>query len=89
MTEVIREAARERQFVKRVNPVCPLVIELPIAMGVRLLLSVAGSHTHMKRDDIRLHVRKVVGSAREVRLLAINGVLLQRSRQAIIRPWPP
>jgi len=27
----------------------------------------------MERDDIRLHVRKVVRSAREVRLLAVDG----------------
>src|SRR4030095_4467414 len=37
LIELIREAACERKFVQRVNPVCSLIIEFPVRMGVALL----------------------------------------------------
>jgi len=45
LPEIVRESAGERQFIQRVNPVRPLVVELPIAVRVRLLLAVAGALT--------------------------------------------
>ena len=72
LTEIVREAACKGQFIKRVNPVRPLVVELPIRVNVRLLIGIVRPHALIKGDDIRLFVGEVVGGAREVRSPAVD-----------------
>jgi len=55
-----------------VNPVRPLVVELPIRVNVRLLIGIVRPHALIKGDDIRLFVGEVVGGAREVRSPAVD-----------------
>src|SRR3984893_15101962 len=67
LPEIVCEAAGERQFVKRMDPVRALIVEFPIGMHIRLLEGVVVSHALVDRYDVGLHIREVIGRAREVR----------------------
>ncbi len=56
----VREAAGEGQFVKRVDPVRPQIVELPIGVDVRLLERVVGPHALVDRHDVGLRIREVI-----------------------------
>src|ERR1700746_1559051 len=72
LPEIVREAARERQFIKRVDPIRPQIVELPIGVDVRLLEGIVSPHALIDRDDVCLVVGEVVGSARQVRSLDVD-----------------
>src|ERR1700737_1409033 len=55
------------------NPICSLIVELPIRVDVRLLHGVVSSHADMQRDDICLRVGEGVGRAWEMSGPAIDG----------------
>jgi hypothetical protein len=72
LPEIVRKSARKRQFIKRVNPVCPQIVGLPIGVNVRLLEGIVRPHALVNWDDIRLHIGKVVFCAREVRRPSVD-----------------
>src|SRR6266550_5325475 len=54
LPKIVREAARERQFIKRVDPIRPQIVELPIGVDVRLLEGIVSSHALIDRDYVGL-----------------------------------
>src|SRR5207237_9631185 len=73
LPEIVRETASKGQFIKRVNPVRPGIVELPVGVDIRLLHGVVGAHALMNWDDVRLLVGEVVGLTREVWCLPVEG----------------
>src|SRR5215813_10069854 len=73
LPEIVWEAPRKGQFIKRVDPVGAEVVELPIGMDIRLLHGVVSAHALVNGDNIGLQVGEAVGGAGEVRGLAVEG----------------
>ena len=51
---------RERQFIQRMNPVRPQIVELPISVSVTLLQGIIGTHAQIEGNDVGLNVRKMI-----------------------------
>jgi hypothetical protein len=73
LSEIVRKATRERKFIKRVNPVRPQIVELPIRVDIGLLHGVVSSHALVQRDHIRSHLREVIGRAWKAGIPPIYG----------------
>jgi hypothetical protein len=73
LPENIREAAGDRQFVKRVDPVGAEIVGLRVRVYVRLLVRVLRPHALIDRNEVGLHVRRVIRRAGEVRGTTVDG----------------
>src|SRR5262249_43441598 len=60
LAKIIRKSPRERQFIQRMNPVRPEVIELPISVGVTLLQGVVGTHAQIQGNNVGLNVWEMI-----------------------------
>src|SRR3989442_5008640 len=49
------------------------VVELPVGVAVGLLQAVVGSHAQVNRDDVRLHVGKVIAFTGKALRIAVDG----------------
>src|SRR3989442_13572794 len=49
------------------------VVELPVGVAVGLLQAVVGSHAQVNRDDVRLHVGKVIAFTGKALRSAVDG----------------
>jgi len=73
LTEIVWKASGEGEFIKRMDPICPLVVELPIGVSVALLKSVVGAHAQVDWDNVGLHIGEMIGRARQVHGFAVRG----------------